>query len=87
MEPNNQKSYGALLGAIIIVLLIIVGGLYLIRSKVNNIKEEELAEERFRAELSAQAAANDLSNSDEFEDIETDLEKNSEIDSLDSNLE
>ena len=81
MENVDQKSNGALLGSIIIIILIIIGGIYLIRTKVNNIQEENVAQEEINAE------ANMLSSSDEFEDIEADLEANGNIDSLDKNLQ
>jgi len=81
MENVDQKSNGALLGSVIIIILIIIGGIYLIRTKVNNIQEENVAQEEINAE------ANMLSSSDEFEDIEADLEANGNIDSLDKNLQ
>ena len=81
MENVDQKSNGALLGSVIIIILIIIGGIYLIRTKLNNIQEENVAQEEINAE------ANMLSSSDEFEDIEADLEANGNIDSLDKNLQ
>ena len=78
---SNKKADGALLGSIIIIIIIIVGGFYLIKTKVREIKQEDLAIEELINE------ANTLSSSDEFENIEADLEANSDIDILDQNLE
>lgn len=78
---SNQKSNGALVGAIIIIILLIVGGFYLIKTKVNNIRQEDIAQQ----ELINQANA--LSSSDEFQDIEADLEANGNLDPIDQNLQ
>jgi len=82
---TNKKPNGALWGAIIVILIIIVGGFFLIRGKVNQIKEEDAAEDLAIEQIINEA--NVLSSSDEFEDIEADLLKNSDLDVLDANLE
>lgn len=62
MEPNDleqQKSNGALVGSFIIVIIIIVGGLYLIKTKLNEIKQQKLTIEQMN-----RAVANSLYGTD-----------------------
>ena len=75
--PVEQKSNGAIIGTIIVIIILVLGGLYLAKSKVADVKEEEKMEE----------TANTLSTSDELSDIEADLNNNAGIDSLDQSLE
>ena len=39
MEPTEKKSYGALIGSIIIIIIIIIGGIYVWQSKVKNLEK------------------------------------------------
>lgn len=85
MEPNNevpkQKSNGALIGSIIIIIILIIGGIYLAQNKIKEAKENALTAEQ------ANKSADILSTSDEVNDIEADLNKNADINSLDKGLE
>jgi len=86
MEINNevpkQKSNGALIGSIIIIIILIIGGIYLAQNKIKEAKEQE----KINAEQ-AIIPANNLSISDEFGDIEKDLNNNADVNSLDQGLE
>ena len=84
MEPNNQnpqKSNGALVGVIIIIIILIVGGLYFAKMQKQDQTEDIVENEQ------QEATANNLSASDNLPDIETDLENNTNIDSLDQSLQ
>lgn len=86
MEINNevpkQKSNGALIGSIIIIVILIIGGVYLAQNKIKEAKEQE----KINAEQ-ASKSADVLSTSDEVSDIEADLNKNADVNSLDKGLE
>ncbi len=75
---QGSKNSGALIGAVIIIIILILGGIYLSKNKAGEqIQEQEKMEEK----------ANTLSTSDELGDIEADLNNNAGIDSLDMSLE
>ncbi|OGI65713.1 hypothetical protein A2914_02750 [Candidatus Nomurabacteria bacterium RIFCSPLOWO2_01_FULL_41_21] len=76
MEPTGHKSSGALIGSIIIILILIIGGVYLLKNKVAD-----------KANSDAIAPENTAPTSDELSDIEADLDLNADTDSLDSGLE
>lgn len=85
MEINNevpkQKSNGALIGSIIIIIILIIGGIYLAQNRIKEAKENALLTEQ------ANKSADNLSASDEVNDIEADLNKNADTNSLDKGLE
>lgn len=70
MEPNN-KSNGALVGSIIIVLILIIGGVYLYTTKIDKTPEAQEVENTdteasvINADLDAFDAAN-TNSSEEF---------------------
>ncbi len=89
-DVNNgaQKTNGAVIGIVVIMLLIIFGGIYLAKTKMDERKANEIMLEQQTREQSLQdEAANNLSESDEVTDIEADLKTNSNIDSLDVPLQ
>lgn len=80
-EPT-ESSMGPVIGAIIIIVILIVGGLYLWGKQLSEGDAEMLGDDELTEEIEEQ------SDSDEIDDIEADLEANEEIlDELDSDLE
>lgn len=85
MDTNQtQKTNGALVGSIIIVVILIIGGIYLVRQKMQN--DRIAAENAQILQEQQQANADKLSNSDDMSDIETDLNANSDMNGLDKDL-
>jgi len=97
-ENKNQhenKPHGALIGSIIIIIILIMGGIYLLKNKVNLINEEPanvlteepvdiLTEELNEGEVVGSEI--ELSSSDDLSDLEADLDSVSNLD-LDAGLE
>ena len=83
MEPTNtmpdapKKSNGALIGAIIVILILVIGGIYLINE---NQKEDKLLLEE---NIEMMQPNQDLSESDDLDSIEADLNSQTEIEILD----
>lgn len=76
---ENPKSNGALIGSIVIIIILIIGGIYLVKSKMERVKQaDNLAAEQEKIDNSA----NNLSGSDEINSIEVDLQNNANIDAL-----
>ena len=65
MGPE-KKSYGALIGSIIIIVILVIGGLYVWQTKVKEIKLKQQ-----QAEM--QAAAISAANMNELKTLEQDL--------------
>jgi hypothetical protein len=63
---QEKKSYGALIGSIIIIVILIVGGIYIWQTKV---KEMKLEQKR----VQMQAAAINAANMNELKTLEQDL--------------
>ncbi len=82
MEPTNKKSNGALVGSVIIIILLVIGGVYLI----SNAKQGRFERSNVQ-DTGTGTAADTLSSSDDISDIEADLGTNAEFDSLDKDLE
>ncbi|MFA5751177.1 MAG: hypothetical protein WCX79_02100 [Candidatus Paceibacterota bacterium] len=92
MEPNStmpeapkEKSNGALIGTIIIILILVIGGIYLFskNQEDTSVIEEPMIEET--ADLPEEEA--NLSESDDLESIEADLNNEMEIEVSDEELE
>ena len=73
MEPTQQKSNGALVGSIIIIIILILGGIYFLKSGIKNApaptdnlsSEEESTETSGNlAEIEAEAESMDLESLD-----------------------
>ena len=65
MGPE-KKSYGALIGSIIIIVILVIGGLYIWQTKVKEIKQKQ-------QEVEMQAAAINAANMNELKTLEQDL--------------
>ena len=65
MGPE-KKSYGALIGSIIIIVILVIGGLYIWQTKVKEIKQKQ-------QEVEMQAAAINAANMNELKTLELDL--------------
>ena len=52
VEPNNQqgeeKSGGAVFGSIMIILILVVGGIFLVKEKIKIAKELKIQQEQFQ---------------------------------------
>jgi len=83
MENQTQKTNGALIGSIVIIVILMIGGIYLVREKMAN---DQRAENARILQEQQQANAEKLSNSDDMSAIEADLNANSDMDSLDEDL-
>ena len=80
MEPTQNKTHGALIGSIIIIVILIIGGIYLLKTKA--LKQEE------NTNVSESSTSfENTTSSDSIEDIEADLNMNADMDSLDAGLE
>ena len=78
MEDNQQKSNGALIGSFIVILILIIGGLYLMKTQVSQAPE---------GDSTGIQAEDGISESDEVLDLEAELESTSDFDSLEEGLE
>ena len=65
MEPE-KKSHGALIGSIIIIIILIIGGIYVLQTKVKNMKLEQ-------QKAKMEAAAINAANLNELKTLEQDL--------------
>jgi type VI protein secretion system component VasK len=75
MEPE-KKSYGALIGAIIIIVILIIGGIYFWQARIKSIElQKQMQAEAIRAlqEEELDILQNDLNNTDI--NIDLDIEK------------
>ena len=77
METNGvqKKSNGALVGSIIVIIILILGGIYLVKMRASQIQQPN------------DTTANSLSSGDDLGNIQTDLDNNANIYSLDINLQ
>ena len=78
VERSNGSSAGPIIGIIVILAIIILGGLYFWRQRVNEEAYEAESEETMEA-------INTQSESDDASSIEADL-NNTDIDNLDAEL-
>jgi len=87
MKPE-QKSHGALIGSLIIIIILIVGGIYLFKDKSDDLQEEpeNALTEEFMENEEIPGADIELSPSDELGDIEADLDATDNME-LDAGLE
>ena len=65
MGPE-KKSYGALIGSIIIIIILVIGGLYVWQTKVKEIKAKQ-------QQAQMEAAAINAANMNELKTLEQDL--------------
>jgi hypothetical protein len=75
MEPE-KKSYGARIGAIIIIVILIIGGIYFWQARIKSIElQKQMQAEAIRAlqEEELDILQNDLNNTDI--NIDLDIEK------------
>ena len=72
----EQKSNGALIGSIVIIVLLVIGGIYMYKTSVK--EKIEIRNQNTRAKVNTQTSNNDTN-------IENDL-NNTNLDTLDSNL-
>lgn len=80
MEPTQNKTNGALIGSIIIIVILIIGGIYLLKTKA-------LEREENTNVFESSTSIENTTTSDSIEDIEADLNLNADMDSLDAGLE
>jgi Ca2+/Na+ antiporter len=80
MEPTQNKTNGALIGSIIIITILIIGGIYLLKTKA-------LEREENTNVFESSTSIENTTTSDSIEDIEADLNLNADMDSLDAGLE
>ncbi|MBP9715432.1 MAG: hypothetical protein KBD52_03030 [Candidatus Pacebacteria bacterium] len=80
MEPTQNKTNGALIGSIIIIAILIIGGIYLLKTKA-------LEREKNSNVFESSTSAPNTITSDSIEDIEADLNLNADMESLDAGLE
>lgn len=78
MEPE-KKSYGALIGSIIIIIILIIGGIYIWQTKVKEMKLEQ-QREQMKAEAIDAVSLNELNTLEQElkgtnTDIEVDIDK------------
>ena len=67
MENETQKkSYGTLVGIIIIIMILVIGGIYVWQSKVKEIKGEQL-------KVKMEAEAINAANMNELKTLEQDI--------------
>ncbi|MDQ5954505.1 MAG: hypothetical protein QG583_433 [Patescibacteria group bacterium] len=80
MEPTQNKTHGALIGSIIIIVILIIGGIYLLKTKA-------LEREENTNVFESSTSVENTTTNDSIEDIEADLNLNADIESLDAGLE
>mgnify|MGYP000435617726 CR=1 FL=1 len=79
MEPE-KKSYGALIGSIVVIIILIIGGLYIWQTKVKEMQLQKEQQEQLKAE--ALNSANDEINSLEEDLNATDTDLNVDIENI-----
>ncbi|HEY4477692.1 MAG TPA: hypothetical protein VJB09_00245 [Candidatus Paceibacterota bacterium] len=79
MEPNQEKkSYGALIGSVIIIVILILGGIYFWISKQNT--ETQLEDTQMMEESSSQLNDQDAATTSELSNLEAELEQGASLD-------
>jgi len=79
MEPNQEKkSYGALIGSVIIIVILVLGGIYFWMSKQNT--EMQIQETPTLNEESSNLNAEDEATASELSSLEAELEQGSSLD-------
>lgn len=95
-NEGTESSMGPVVGAIIIIVILIVGGLYVWGKQLSNNDGEVVEETSMETEMEETAPEDDTltteiqeqSSSDELSDIEADLEANEDFfDDIDSDLD
>jgi hypothetical protein len=81
ISPENGESKGALIGAIIVILILVIGGVYVLSSKSG----WEGLENETATTTDEVVVEETLATSSAISDIETDLQ--TETDSIDKDLE
>jgi len=66
MEPE-KKSYGALIGSIIIIVILLIGGIYIWQAKVKNAAKQKAAQEQ------AMIVSQNLQTSNELNGLQQDI--------------
>ncbi len=84
---TEEKSTGAIIGAIIIVVLLVLGGLYFLGQRVNKNTENTLAPEEILSQPDTVTQTLEVQGtSDEVSDIEADLGTTTDFGNLDVEL-
>ncbi|MBP6865936.1 MAG: hypothetical protein KBC12_00100 [Candidatus Pacebacteria bacterium] len=79
MEPTQEKkSYGALIGSVIIIVILVLGGIYFWMSKQNN--EMQIQETQTPNEESSKLNAEDEATASELSNLEAELEQGASLD-------
>ena len=61
---QEQKSNGALIGAIIIIIILIIGGIYIWQTKAKEMEKQKLEQKQTQAQIESEnlQASNDLNS-------------------------
>lgn len=78
MEQPEKKSYGALIGSIIIIVILLIGGIYVWQTKVREIKREQLR-------VKMQADAINAANMNEINTLQQDINSTDTNTGVDAN--
>lgn len=80
MEPNQEKkSYGALIGSVIIIVILVLGGIYFWMSQQNT--ATQLQDTQTTGEQNSQLNNEDTTATSELNDLEAELEGGASLDS------
>ena len=83
---KKDSGAGPFIGSIIIIIIIILGGWYYLSSVTSDLNSNQEDTNNVVEEVPAEVSTSTLSESDEIEDLEADLDT-TELDSLDAELE